>query len=68
MFEISVNGQIFSNWTDAIVTRTIDENSGKFQFSSSNVIPANYPVRAGDAVQILINGQSKLTGFCDTLE
>jgi len=68
MFEISVNGQIFTNFKTAQLTRTIDENSGKFQFSSSNVIPANYPVRAGDSVQILINGQPKLTGFCDTLE
>ena len=68
MFEISVNGQIFNNWKTARVTRTIDENSGKFQFSSSNVVPADYPVRAGDAVQILINGTPKLTGFCDTLE
>jgi len=67
-FEISVNGKIFSNWTTARLTRTIDENAGKFQFSSSNVIPANYPVRAGDAVQILINGEPKLTGFCDALE
>lgn len=68
MFEISVNGKIFTNWKTARLTRTIDENSGKFQFSSSNVVPANYPVRAGDAVQILIKGQPKLTGFCDTLE
>ena len=68
MFEISVNGKIFTNWKTARLTRTIDANSGKFQFSSSNVVPANYPVRAGDAVQILINGVPKLTGFCDTLE
>ena len=68
MFEISVNGQIFRNWKKATVSRTIDENSGKFQFTSSNVIPADYPVRAGDSVQVLLNGQPKLTGFCDTLE
>lgn len=67
-FEISVNGKIFNNWVTARLTRTIDENSGKFQFSSSNVVPSNYPVRAGDAVQILINGKPKLTGFCDALE
>lgn len=67
-FEISVNGKIFNNWETARLTRTIDENSGKFQFSSSNVTPANYPVRAGDAVQILLGGKPKLTGFCDILE
>lgn len=68
MFEISVNGKIFRNWKTATVTRTIDENTGKFRFSSSNVTPVNYPVRAGDLIQILINGQVRLTGFCDTLE
>lgn len=67
MFEIAVNGQIFSNWKSAALTRTLDENAGKFQFTSSNVIPRNYPVRAGDAVQILINDQPRLTGFCETL-
>ncbi len=66
--EISVNGQTFDNWKTTKLARTIDENAGKFQFSSSNVIPANYPVRAGDAVQILINGQARLTGFCDVVE
>ena len=65
MFEISVNNKIFSNWKTAQLSRTMDENAGKFQFSSSNVVPANYPVRAGDEVKILISGQSKLMGFCE---
>ena len=66
--EIFVNGHIFSNWKTASLSRSIDENTGKFQFTSSNVIPADYPVRDGDAVQCLINGEPRLTGFCDVLE
>lgn len=66
MFEISVNGKIFGNWTSATLSRTLDENTGKFRFTSSNVIPVNYPVRAGDAIQVLVSGQAMLTGFCET--
>lgn len=68
MFEISVAGKLFQNWKTARVSRTIDENSGKFQFSSSNVIPASYPVRAGDAVQIVLNENARITGFSDMLD
>lgn len=67
-FEILVNGKLFRNWKSAIVTRSLDENAGKFEFTSSGVFPANYPVRAGDAVKILIDGAPKLTGFCEVIK
>ena len=66
-FEIRVNGRKFDLWETATVQRSIDMNSGLFRFTSSNTVPADYPVRAGDDVQILINGISRIKGFCDTV-
>jgi prophage tail gpP-like protein len=67
-FEISVNNKLFTNWESAKVARTIDENCGTFRFSSSSKTPAPNPVRAGDAVQIVLNGKPIVTGFCDVVE
>lgn len=65
-FEIRVNGQPFELWESATVRRSLDANSGAFQFSStSREGIKDYPVKAGDKVQILINGITKVTGFVD---
>lgn len=64
-FKISVNGKVFNNWKTARVSRTLDENAGKFSFTSSQTSLDKFPVRAGDAIKILIDGQPALTGFCD---
>lgn len=64
-FEISINGNVFGNWKTAQVTRTLDESAGKFSFTSTDTSLFQYPVRAGDAVKILIDGQPALTGFCE---
>ena len=66
-FEIRVNGQKFTLWESASLTRSIDTNAGVFEFTSSNTLPSNFPVRAGDDVEIVINGVTKLTGFADTV-
>ena len=66
-FEIRVGGQKFTLWERARLERSIDANAGIFEFSSSNTLPANFPVRAGDAVEIVINGETKLKGFADTV-
>ncbi len=67
-FEISVNQKVFTNWETANVARTIDTNCGTFRFSSSSTTPAENPVRAGDQVQIVLNGMPILTGFCDVVD
>lgn len=66
-FEIRVNGKKFELWQTANLQRSIDANAGAFRFSSSNTTPAQYPVKAGDKVQIVINGVSKLTGFAESV-
>lgn len=65
-FEIRVNNEPYTLWQTAAVRRSIDTNTGIFSFSStSESPPSNYPVRAGDSVQVLINGVPKATGFVD---
>lgn len=65
-FEIRVNGQKFTLWESATLTRSIERNSGIFQFTSTNNRPATYPVQKHDRIEIVINGQTKLTGFVDS--
>lgn len=65
-FEIRVNGQKFSLWESANLMRSIERNSGVFRFTSTNTRPADYPVEKHDRIEIVINGQTKLTGFVDS--
>lgn len=66
-FEIRVNGKIFSLWETASVNRSIERNSGTFQFSSTSTKPVDYPIKVGDKVQITIDGTDKITGFVDVI-
>ena len=67
-FQISINGQAFNLWESATVQRTIDANCGSFRFMNSSTTPlSEYPVKAGDFVQVLIDGKSVITGFIDEI-
>lgn len=67
MFEIRLNGKKFTLWETASLQRSIDMNSGVFQFTSTTTIPSEYPVKPGDKVQIIIDGQTKLNGAVDVM-
>jgi len=68
-FEIRVNSKPFGLWESATVRRSIDSNAGVFRFRSSATTGLKeYPVKAGDHVQILVNGIPKVTGFVDQVE
>lgn len=67
-FEIRINGNPFEFWKSAVVQRSIDRNAGAFRFSTSSQAPIkDYPIKTGDFVEILINGQRKITGFVDEI-
>lgn len=66
-FEISIKGNVFGRWKTAEVTRTLDESTGKFRFTATGTASRPFPVKAGDAVQILIDDQPALTGFCEVV-
>lgn len=67
-FEIRVNNQTFTLWESASIRRSIDTNTGLFSFTSSVTMPpVDYPVKAGDFVQILIKGTPRITGYVDVM-
>lgn len=67
-FEIRVNNKVFTLWETATIRRSIDTNTGVFTFTSSlTTPPADYPVKAGDFVQVLINRVPRVTGYVDVI-
>lgn len=64
-FQIRVNGRRFDLWESAEVQRSIDNPTGVFSFASTSVSPAQYPVKAGDKCQVMLNDTPVLTGFVD---
>lgn len=65
MFEIRANGVPYTRWETATVSRSIDNSSGTFSFSTSSIAPKDFPIKRGDPVSILVSGESKITGFVD---
>lgn len=65
--ELRVNGQPYAFWKTLSYTRSIDTNAGEFSFSTTNTLPQTYPVKAGDRVQVIVNGTPKITGFVDEI-
>lgn len=64
--EISINGTPFTRWESASVQRSIDANCGVFRFTNSSEAPVfDYPVKAGDFVEILVSSVRKIVGFVD---
>lgn len=68
MMEILVNGRRFELWETATLTRSIDTNIGAFRFTNSSTVPGKpYPVKVGDYIYIVVNGERRLTGYVDEI-
>lgn len=67
MFEIRINGIPYTRWETATVSRSIDNSSGTFSFSTSSLAPKDFHIKRGDPVSILISGEPKITGFVDQI-
>lgn len=65
--EIRVNGRKFKDWESITINRSIDKNAGSYSFGSSSLAPAEYPLRAGNAVQVVVNTTSLARGFIDSV-
>lgn len=64
---LKVNGKNYGNWTSLSIRRSVDEFSGSFSFESTDTLAQDYPIRDGDAVQVLVNGTAMVTGFVDEI-
>ena len=66
MFKIRSNGIPFTEWESVKIMRSIDNPSGAYQFIATSKKPLReYPIQAGNFVQILVNDIPKITGFVD---
>jgi prophage tail gpP-like protein len=59
--DIRINGQIYTLWETATVSRSLDNVCGQFGFTTS--LRGDYPVQDGDQVQVLVNSKVWLTGY-----
>lgn len=57
-------GRSFSGWTEASITRTLDQVSGRFTLSIGGDLPG-VPLAPGDEVQLSWKGWQMLTGYVD---
>lgn len=64
-FKIIANGNPYEFWETAKVNRSIDNASGTFVFSTSDI--PDFPIKRGDPVVIKIAGETKIYGFVDTI-
>jgi len=58
-----VNGEKYDKWTSARVSRSIDNAVGMFTLTTDS---ENFAVMEGDRIEIIIDGETKLTGYVDT--
>lgn len=68
--ELSVSGRIFGGWTAMTVTRSMESAVGTFTLSVSERWPSNptqRPIRPGASAVVLLDGQTVITGFVDTV-
>lgn len=65
MIEVRANGKKYSDWTEAEVSKDIDNASGSGSFKTSRKIPDLY---AGDKIQILVDKEARLTGYIDVVD
>ena len=68
---LRVDGQDYGGWTMVQVRRSLDTVCGTFELSVSERWPGRarrWAVTAGDACQVLINGQVVITGWVDDVE
>lgn len=64
-FQIIANGTPYEFWETARVGRSIDNSTGTFSFTTSDL--PDTPIKRGDPVSITINGETKIFGYADDI-
>lgn len=64
---LKVNDKNYANWTELSIRRSVDEFCGSFAFTSTDTQDQGYPVKRGDAVEVLVDGVTKVKGFIDQI-
>ena len=64
MIELTVNGTPFTDFVTASATLALDALANDFSFTAS-AVDAFPPVKQGDAITVLVDGEKVLTGSVD---
>lgn len=64
--ELRVEGRSFTGWEEVSVARALDALSGAFRLTVSDRRP--YPVRPGDACEVILAGELLISGYVDVLD
>lgn len=68
--ELKVAGVRYGGWKKVRVTRSIEQLAGTFELDASERWPgqvAASPVKPGQACQVLLDGETVITGYIDTV-
>lgn len=68
---LKVRGKSYAGWTGIDVSRSMENLSGTFSFSSSNKWPASpnkFMVRVGDDCKVMLDGNAIITGYVDDVQ
>jgi len=68
MMLIKVNGDEFRGFDSSSVTSSMETVSSSFSFISTAQPGVVYPIKAGDAIEIEIDGTPRVTGFIDKVK
>jgi len=64
---LEVDGKEFSNFTEASASIALDQFVNTFSFGATSDEPQGFPVRVGDEVRVLADGNPIVTGFVESL-
>lgn len=67
MMLIKVNGVEFRGFESSTVTSSMETVSSSFSFTATAQPGVDYPIKAGDSVEIEIDGTPRVTGFVETV-
>lgn len=69
--ELKAGAAFYGGWTSLRITRSIEQIAGTFELSITERWPGQpqaSPIRAGQACQVLLDGEPVITGYTDTLQ
>lgn len=68
---LRIDGEDFKGWKEIEITRSIEQIAGQFSFGLSDRWPdliGSKPVRAGATAEVIIDGQTVITGHVDAVD
>lgn len=68
MITLEIEGTEFTGFQEITLSKSFDDASAEFTVTISSTAPIENPIKAGNAVKILVDGFIALTGFVDRID